>query len=78
MKHLLFFFCFFVFQSFAQEQIVVDLKNTSNKKTKTTFIKKISSIKAGVVLDSIIIEQDIKHIKRVPSVAHAYNQVLIV
>jgi len=31
---------------------------------------------AGVVLDSTIIEQDIKHIKRLPSVAHAYNQVL--
>ncbi|MCH7524987.1 MAG: outer membrane protein assembly factor [Bacteroidetes bacterium] len=72
---LLILFGLFGLKMFAQEQIVADLKVQGNKKTKTSFIKKISSIKAGVVLDSLQIEEDIKRLKRLPSIAHAYYQV---
>ncbi len=67
----------FSFASFAQERIVADLKIQGNKKLKTSFVKKISSIKSGVVLDSLMIEEDIRRLKRLPSVAHAYYQVFL-
>ena len=59
----------------AQNYIVADLKVQGNKKLKSSFVKKISNIKAGVQLDSTVIEEDIKRLKRLPSLAHAYYQV---
>ncbi|MFD1615601.1 POTRA domain-containing protein [Gelatiniphilus marinus] len=60
---------------FSQNYTVADLKIQGNKKLKSSFIKKISSIKTGEKLDSLVIEQDIKRLKRLPSVSHAYFQV---
>jgi outer membrane protein assembly factor BamA len=54
---------------------VSDLKVQGNKKLKTSFVQKISNIKAGVVLDSSVIEEDIRLLKRLPSIAHASYQV---
>ena len=71
----LFLFGLFGLNLFSQEQIVSDLKVQGNKKLKTSFVKKISLIKSGVVLDSVLIEQDIRRLKRLPSVSHAYYQV---
>jgi len=65
------FFCY------GQDNIVVDLKIQGNKKLKTSFVKKISKIGSGSVLDSTIIEEDIKRLRRLPSVAHAYYQVFL-
>ena len=60
----------------SQERVVVsDLKVQGNKKLKTTFIKRISNIKSGHILDSLIIDQDIIRLKRLPAVSHAYYQV---
>ncbi len=67
-------FCFQI-QGFAQSNIVADLKVQGNKKLKSSFVKKLSIIKSGVVLDSLQIEEDIKRLKRLPSVSHAYYQV---
>jgi len=69
------FFGIFAFHSFGQDKIVLDLKVQGNKKIKTSFVKKIATIKAGSKLDSVAIENDIKRLKRLPSVAHAYYQV---
>ncbi len=60
---------------FSQTPIVYDLKIEGNKKLKTSFVKKISKIKPGVALDSTVIEEDIKRLKLLPSVSHAYYQV---
>ena len=54
---------------------VVDVKIQGNKRTKTSFFKKIISLKPGMALDSTLIEKDIIRLKRLPSVAHAYYQV---
>ncbi len=73
-----FWFLFFVLMlSFvsAQEKIVADLKVQGNKKLRTSFVRKISSIKTGVPLDTLVIVEDIKRLKRLPSVAHAYYQI---
>ena len=61
--------------TFSQENLVDDLKIQGNKKLKAAFVKNISTIKSGSVLDSLIIEQDILRLKRLPSVSHAYFQV---
>ncbi|TCK67434.1 surface antigen-like variable number repeat protein [Winogradskyella wandonensis] len=59
----------------SQENSVADLKIQGNKRLKTSFVKKISQIKQGVKLDSALIEADIRLLKRLPSIAHAYYQV---
>jgi outer membrane protein assembly factor BamA len=67
--------CLFCFQISAQQPMVSDLKVQGNKKLKSSFVHKLSKIKAGVELDSTLIEEDIKRLKRLPSIAHAYYQV---
>lgn len=69
---LLFYFVF----GFSQNIIVSEIKVQGNKKLKRSFVKKIVSIKTGVILDSSQIKEDVKRLKRLPSVAHAYFQVL--
>lgn len=75
-KSLFFIFLITTFYGFSQDHKVVhDLKIQGNKKLKSSFVKSISSIKSGSILDSTIIEQDILRLKRLPSVSHAYYQV---
>ncbi|GAA4888300.1 hypothetical protein GCM10023311_10230 [Flaviramulus aquimarinus] len=68
-------FSFMVSSICAQEYTVHDLKIQGNKKIKASFIKSISTIASGSVLDSTVIEQDIIRLKRLPSVSHVYYQV---
>ncbi|WP_242202221.1 POTRA domain-containing protein [Aestuariivivens insulae] len=75
MRCILLLFIGLSWHSFSQSNTVADLKIQGNEKLKTAFVKKISSIKAGAVLDSSVIEQDIIRLKRLPSVSHAYYQV---
>tara|TARA_R110002126_G_scaffold84950_2_gene206058 strand:+ start:308 stop:1573 length:1266 start_codon:yes stop_codon:yes gene_type:complete len=78
MKKLILFFLLFGFITscvYAQEAMVHDLKIQGNKKLRASFVKSISTIKSGSVLDSTRIEQDILRLKRLPSVSHAYYQV---
>ncbi|MCL5128983.1 POTRA domain-containing protein [Algibacter sp. L4_22] len=74
-KKLLFILLLICFSGVSQNHIIADLKIQGNKKLKTSFLKSLASIKSGSVLDSTVIEQDIKRLKRLPSVAHAYYQV---
>jgi len=69
------FFCCLYVQGYTQDNIVADLKIQGNKRLKSSFVKKLSNIKPGVVLDSASIEADMKRLKRLPSVSHAYYQV---
>ncbi|WP_298495075.1 POTRA domain-containing protein [uncultured Algibacter sp.] len=78
MKKILYLFVFFSFITsgvLAQELLVHDLKIQGNKNLKSSFIKSISNVEPGTVLDTLLIEQDIQRIKRLPSVSHAYYQV---
>ena len=74
-KSIVLLFWFTSLFSFTQDKIVHDLKIQGNKKLKTSFIKSISSVEAGVVLDSAKIEQDMLRLNRLPTVSHAYYQV---
>ncbi len=64
---------FFCWSGLAQtvDEIVIQ----GNKKTKERFIKKLSKLRTGSVLDSTLIEADIVRLKRLPGIAHAYYQV---
>ena len=78
MKKLLGFFLLLGLMTsgvWAQESTVHDLKIQGHKNSRASFIKRISTIKSGSVLDSTRIEQDILRLKRLPSVSHAYYQV---
>lgn len=72
---LFYFLVCSAFSLVGQEAVVADIKIQGNDKIKASFLKKVASIKSGDVLDSLKIEEDIKLIKRLPSVAHAYYQV---
>ena len=69
------FIGFFSITLFGQNYVVDDLKIQGNKRLKTTFIKQISTLKFGNKLDSLVMDQDILRLKRLPSVSHAYYQV---
>lgn len=75
MKRIFFFLFLFTAQLYAQGGKVANLTIQGNKRLKSSFVKKISNIKPGVALDSSIIEEDIKLLKRLPTIAHAYYQV---
>ena len=75
MKQILFILLLITSFLNAQEARVADLKVQGNTKLKSGFVKKVSQIRSGVVLDSAMIESDIKLLKRLPSIAHAYYQV---
>ena len=75
MKHLTIILLLLTTYVSAQDYKVADLKIQGNKKLKSSFVKKISNIKPGVALDSAVIEEDIRLLKRLPSIAHAYYQV---
>ena len=65
----------FSLQGIAQEYTIDKFEIQGNKKLKTSFIKLLTDIEPGEVLDSLVLEQDIIRLKRLPAVAHAYYQV---
>ncbi|OUR94529.1 outer membrane protein assembly factor [Flavobacteriales bacterium 34_180_T64] len=69
------FFLFFVMYGFTQEAVVAEVHVQGNKKLKTSFVKKIASMSSGSLLDSVLLESDIKRLKRLPAVAQASFEV---
>jgi len=65
----------FLFCGTAFSQQISEITIQNNKKTKTGFLRKITNIKEGQPLDSLVLEKDIALIKRLPGIAHAYYQV---
>ncbi|WP_238719042.1 POTRA domain-containing protein [Pelagihabitans pacificus] len=60
---------------FSQESVVADVKIQGFKRTRPSFLKKIVGLQPGMVLDSILMEEDMTRLKRLPSISHAYYQV---
>ncbi|TYA74814.1 POTRA domain-containing protein [Seonamhaeicola marinus] len=59
----------------AQVNRVSDVKIQGNKRLKASFVKKITAVKQGAELDSLLLDQDMEFLKRLPSVSHAYYNV---
>ena len=74
-KYTILFFFSAIFLAHGQG-IVSHIKIQGNKRTKTSLIQKISELKPGQELDSTVIGKDIARLIRLPSVSHAYFQVL--
>lgn len=74
-KLLLLFFLLGSLFSFSQEKIIYDIKVKGIKKTKASYIKSILKSKNGKALDSLVLQEDIKRLKRLPAISHAYFQV---
>jgi len=62
---------------FSQEKNIVALKFRGLKKTKVSFLQKITEVEQGKVLDSLQLDQDIIRLKRLPGISHAYYQVFL-
>jgi len=71
----LFGFILLLFYGVAFGQTVGEVSVQGNKKTKERFIRNISIVKEGAVLDSLVIETDMNRLKRLPGISHAYFQV---
>ncbi|MFC5048195.1 POTRA domain-containing protein [Aquimarina hainanensis] len=63
------------FSGFSQENKVSSFEIQGNKKTKTAAIARLCEIQQGAPLDSIVLEEDIKRLKQLPSISHAYYTV---
>jgi len=74
LKYLLTILACFTFSLLASQE-VSELTIQGNKKTKERFIRKISRVEKGAVLDSTLLEKDIFRLKRLPGISHAYYQV---
>ena len=73
---LLFFLAFcYSCAGYAQQSVVADIKVQGQKRLKASFVRIISDVKKGTVLDSAKMDMDIIRLKRLPAVAHAYYQV---
>ena len=72
---LVIFFALITYVLNGQQDVVVDVKVQGNKKLKSSFVKKIALVKPQTILDSTKLEDDIRLLKRLPSIAHAYYQV---
>jgi len=59
----------------AQKDVVIDVKIQGTKRTKPSFLKNLVELKAGMTLDSVLMDEDITRLKRLPSISHAYYQV---
>lgn len=72
------FLCFLLLGGLScigQAAIIEEFQIKDNKKLKTSFIESLCSIKKGDFLDSLLMEEDMKLLKRLPSISHAYYQV---
>ncbi|WP_235904628.1 FtsQ-type POTRA domain-containing protein [Patiriisocius marinus] len=65
----------FIITSSAWSQQISEIVIQGNKKTKASFIRKITQVNEATKLDSLQLEQDISRLKRLPAIAHAYFQV---
>ena len=60
---------------YAQKNVIGEIVITGAKKTKVYELKKIVASKEGKVLDSVLLNDDISRLKRLPAISHAYYQI---
>jgi len=70
--HIIFFFLALFPLS---AQTIAELEFEGNKKTKTSFLTKISRTQLGSALDSIVLQTDVQQFRRLPGIAYAYYEI---
>ncbi|WP_298237786.1 POTRA domain-containing protein [uncultured Algibacter sp.] len=66
----------FITGVFAQTNVISQVNIEGNKRTKTSFLKRLAFVKDGAVLDSTKIASDIRRLKLLPSVANVSYKVV--
>lgn len=61
--------------AYGQTSEVSQLQISGTKRTKISFIEKLVTLKKGMELDSVVMDQDILRLKKLPSISHAYYKV---
>ncbi|MEO9478473.1 MAG: outer membrane protein assembly factor [Maribacter dokdonensis] len=61
--------------AYGQTNEVSQLQISGTKRTKISFIEKLVTLKKGMELDSVVMDQDILRLKKLPSISHAYYMV---
>ncbi len=64
-------FCIVVTNGFSQDNRVTQVKIEGAKRTKVSFLKNLIEFKAGMVLDSTMIAEDMERLKRLPAISYA-------
>lgn len=54
----------------------MEVKINGAEKTRTSFLQHLLTLESGMVLDSLVMEKDITRLKRLPSVSHAFYEIL--
>ncbi len=62
----------FLCSGVASAQIISEVIVEGNKKTRTSFIRKITKVQEGKPVDTLLIAEDITRLKRLPGIAHAF------
>lgn len=76
LKNWVFSFLLITSTFFAQEKTVFEVVIKGAKKTKISFLENILSTQKGQVLDSLLLEQDLILLKRLPAISNANYQVV--
>lgn len=74
-KIVFFVLIYFGFLSKGVSQQITEIIFQENKKTKTSFLKRLVEVRVGDVLDSLVLANDVKRLKRLPASSHAYYEV---
>ncbi|WP_290702071.1 POTRA domain-containing protein [Lacinutrix sp.] len=78
MKKLLLIFLFFnISMNMYSQNTVSNLLIEGNKKTKSSLLKRLALVKPGTVLDTLVIDADIRRLKLLPSIANATYKVVL-
>ncbi|PCJ98831.1 MAG: outer membrane protein assembly factor [Flavobacteriaceae bacterium] len=70
-KGITIFLLLLSFNMFGQDNVVAEVLIQGNKRTKSSFVKKIIQVKEGFALDSVLLKEDIVLLKRLPSISNA-------
>ena len=79
MKKVSILFCLLVFlvtSIVAQENNIIEVEIIGLKKTKRSVLQSFLLTKSGSVLDSVLLNNDVQRLKKIPAISHAYYQVL--
>ena len=76
-KHVFLLFFFLAFCVCTQGQTIADLKIKGLKKTKLHIVTSFLETKTNQKLDSLVLDNDVKRLKRLPAISHAYYQILL-
>ncbi len=75
-KVSLILFSLFIATGVAQENLISEISILGTKRSKPEFLRKLLTAKTGTAVDSLIFLEDIERLKRLPSIAHAYFEVI--